>query len=429
MTLKVNEIRLNDREQIQYLLGNPPSWMMRYGISVMAGFFVLLLALSYFIRYPDVVEAKITLTTIHPPIRVMAQVGGRITDLLVHEHQRVEQGMVLAVLENPADWHDVLRLEDWLRGYDGRQDALLPRLQLGSLQSAYSTFSQHWKDYQYFTDSRHTAERILAIQEQIKQLEKMNGSLARQKAIFTEEFALGTQERNRKKQLHAENVISDAEFEKSEAAWLQQKRQIESAEAATLQNQMQMQQLQSQMNELRLTKTDDQNVKELTLAEDLQRLRSAIAEWKQSFLIIAPIEGEVSLSKIWSAQQSIGAGEEMLALIPEGTQEDASKIIVKACVLSPNTGKIKPDNRAIIRMDAYPAQQYGSIEGIIRNISSLPQQDEYLIDVELPNHLLTSYGKVIPFRQEMTGQLRIITEERRVIERIFDRLKDLLKNT
>ena len=85
---------------------------------------------------------------------------------------------------------------------------------------------------------------------------------------------------------------------------------------------MQVQQLQNQINELRLTKSDTQNDNELMLLEDLQRLRSAVAEWKQSYLIIAPIQGAVSLSKVWSVQQSVEAGAEILAIIPEGNESE-----------------------------------------------------------------------------------------------------------
>lgn len=189
---------------------------------------------------------------------------------------------------------------------------------------------------------------------------------------------------------------------------------------------MQVQQLQNQINELRLTKSDTQNDNELMLLEDLQRLRSAVAEWKQSYLIIAPIQGALSLSKVWSVQQSVEAGAEILAIIPEGNESE--RIIGKASLAGLGIGKLKPGDRALIRLDAYPAQQYGSIAGKIANISALSQEEAYLLDIELPHSMTTSYKQSIPFRQEMAGQVRIITEDRRVVERIFDRVYDLLKN-
>ena len=274
------QIRLSDREETQYLLGNPPSWMMRYGITVMGGFVVLLLLLAYFIRYPDIVEAKISLTTAHPPIRVLARSSGRVTTLLVGDKKAVQTGQVLAIIENTADWQDVLHLETWLGSKALAADSLLSALQLGSLQPAYSSFSQHWNDYRYFASSAGTAARIVALRQQMGQLA--------------------------------------------------------AAEATALQNQLQIQQLESQINELQQTKSDHRNDKELVLAEDLQRLRSELAAWKQSYVVVAPISGQISLSNIWSNQQAIASGEEVLAIIPANAnnRDSANQSIVGRATLS-----------------------------------------------------------------------------------------------
>ena len=427
------EITLNDREQIQYLLGNPPSWMMRYGISVMAGVFLMLLALSYFVHYPDIIEAKVVLTTANPPIRVMAKSGGRVAELLVADKQPVEKGQVLAVIENTARWRDVLRLESWLHSTGGQATILPAGLQLGELQSVYSVYSQHWKDLDYFARHNGVAERVGYLQQQITGLESIGANLQKQMGTMREEFALATKTYQRQQQLHRDKIIADKEFEASEVQYLSQKRQLESAEAAAFQNQMQIKQLQGQINELQQGKSDNQNEKELALNEDIQRLRSAIAEWKQSFLITAPIAGQASFSKIWSAQQSVNAGEEAFAIVPASAlPENTVNIIGKATIPALNSGKIAPGQRAIVRLDGYPAQQYGIVETTVTNISLLPQKDAkdetYLLDLHFPGLLTTSYGKVIPFRQEMTGQVRVITEDRRVIDRLFGNLRDLLQN-
>lgn len=428
------EINLNDREQIQYLLGNPPSWMMRYGISVASGMFLILLGLSYFVKYPDVIEAKVVLTSTNPPIRVMAKISGRVAHLLVNDKQVVTQGQVLAVLENTANWQDVLRLEAWLLNETPNQAASLPAdMLLGELQSTYSTFSQHWKDRDYFAQHNGVAERIGYLQQQIKGLEDIGQNQQKQMATMKEEFALATKGYQRQQQLHTAKIISDKEFEISEAEYLAQKRQVESAEAAVLQNRMQIKQLEGQINDFGQGKLDNLNEKEQTLAEDQMRMRSAIAEWKQIFLITAPIAGQVSFSKIWSGQQPAQGGEEVLAIVPI-TQDSKSGtgIVGKATVSTLNSGKIAYGQRAIIRLDGYPAQQYGVVETSVVSLSLLPQKEgneaSYLLDLQLPDSLFTSYGKKIPLRQEMSGQVRIVTEDRRIISRIVDTLRDLLRN-
>jgi hypothetical protein len=66
-----NDIHLNERDEIRQMIGKPPSWLLNYGISAVAWVVLLLLAMSYFIKYPDVVTAKVVLTTEHPPIRML----------------------------------------------------------------------------------------------------------------------------------------------------------------------------------------------------------------------------------------------------------------------------------------------------------------------------------------------------------------------
>jgi len=51
----------------------------------------------------------------------------------------------------------------------------------------------------------------------------------------------------------------------------------------------------------------------------------------------------------------------------------------------------------------------------------------YLLDVELPKKLVTTYNKDIEFKQEMQGSAEIITEDLRLIERIFFQFKDIFR--
>lgn len=183
-------------------------------------------------------------------------------------------------------------------------------------------------------------------------------------------------------------------------------------------------QSQSQINDLLQSKNDNLNAKQRAVAEDVLRLNSAIEEWKQTYLIIAPITGTVSFSKIWSVQQSIATGEEVLAIVPS----DSTKIFCKAVLPVAQSGKVKLGAVARISLDAFPFQQYGVLRGAVQNISLLPQKEDYQLDIALNDKLFTSYKKRISFRQEMIGSANIITEDMTVIDRILNRFRDLLKN-
>ncbi len=368
-----NDIHLSEREETLYLLGNPPSWMTQYGIIVVGIFFSILLTLSYLIEYPDIVTCRVVLTTENPPIRIMAQSSNRIAAFFVHENQSVTEGSLLAVLENTADWEDVLRLEKILlapnpqRGLSTLRESGTPPLGVGGLQGVYSTLMQNAKDYDYFIHKNGVATKIEHLQNQIDGLQAMNQNLEKQKDIQTKEFVLTEQDFNRQKQLHTEGVISDADFEKSQAQRLQQSRQIAATEATFIQNGMQIKQIESQISDLSQSKNDNDNTKQTTLAEDIQRTLSAIAEWKKTYLIIAPISGKATLSKVWATKQTINAGEEVLTIVPT---EGSSKVFCQATMPIANSGKVKTGLTATVRLDNFPFQEYGVLEGRVQNIAA-----------------------------------------------------------
>ena len=91
-------------EEVREILGRPPRRIVRWGITVIfvvvAGLFIG----SCFIKYPDVLQAPVTVTTEHLPAGVAARSSGKIDTLFVTEGEIVTEGAPIAVLENPARW-------------------------------------------------------------------------------------------------------------------------------------------------------------------------------------------------------------------------------------------------------------------------------------------------------------------------------------
>lgn len=83
-------------EDVQEILGTPPNWLVRWGTTVVLIGFTLMLLAAWFIRYPDVVEAKVVITTAVPPMDVVTRTDGRIYRLLVRDNIAVEENTLLA---------------------------------------------------------------------------------------------------------------------------------------------------------------------------------------------------------------------------------------------------------------------------------------------------------------------------------------------
>ena len=70
------EIELRS-EEVQEVMSHVPVWILRWGITVLFCIVIILLIGSYLFKYPDVVEAEITVSTQNPPAYVVARVANQ----------------------------------------------------------------------------------------------------------------------------------------------------------------------------------------------------------------------------------------------------------------------------------------------------------------------------------------------------------------
>ncbi len=416
-----SKLEFTERAEVQYLMGNPPSWMLRYGITFIGVMLLILLVLSYCIHYPDIQTARAYVTTRNPPIRLLAPTNGKIAQFMVRDREEVSAGKLIGVLESAARWQDVLTLEEMLQKPIAQWT--VQNLQLGVLQEPYSMLMQHWKEYGYLSGQPTTRARTGNIQQQIASLQRMNAGLIRQKQIQEEALQLARSEMERQNRLFQDGVISKTEQERASAAYLQQLRQLELIQSSFVSNDMEIKRLEGQSMDMAQTDRDQMSIRGLAIEEDIKRLKASIAEWKKNYLLIAPIDGQLSFSKVWSAFQTVMTGDEIAAIVPPDT---STSILVKAMLPVANSAKVSVGMKANLRLDGYPHQEYGILQGKVSNIALLPQEDFYHVEISLNDALTTSFGKTLELRHEMQGVVRIITEDQRIIDRIFGRFKGLL---
>ncbi|MDR0863468.1 MAG: biotin/lipoyl-binding protein [Candidatus Symbiothrix sp.] len=86
-----NKIELRS-EEFQEVLGSVPSWILRWGITILAVVIVILLIGSAIIKYPDVIPAQVVLTSSTPPAAIVAHASGKIKQLYVRDNQEIKSG-------------------------------------------------------------------------------------------------------------------------------------------------------------------------------------------------------------------------------------------------------------------------------------------------------------------------------------------------
>ena len=102
-------------EEADEIIGTMPSWIVRWGITLIFVLLALLFLGCYFIRYPQTVTGTITLTTVPPPVDVTAPHTG-IAEAVATEGQTVAKGDVLVLYATRDEYREVQHLEKslWL---------------------------------------------------------------------------------------------------------------------------------------------------------------------------------------------------------------------------------------------------------------------------------------------------------------------------
>jgi HlyD family secretion protein len=89
-------------------------------------------------------------------------------------------------------------------------------------------------------------------------------------------------------------------------------------------------------------------------------------------------------------------------------------------------GKIKTGQKVMIKVESYPSEEFGYINGTVNYISDLPnRRDSFLIKVDLPKGLQTNYNRKIFFRNDLSAQAEIVTDSRKLFDRLMGKLKQV----
>jgi HlyD family secretion protein len=369
-------------------------------------------------------------TTENPPAPLVARTDGQIESITAEENEFVEAGTHLVVIENPASYSDVISLRFDIEELKttltslGEEDEieLNSRYSLGEVQSSYADFVTTYQDYYQFLELDYHNKTIRSKKEEIRRYRKYSSDLQNQTRILEEDFKLATIQYSRDSGIFADGYSSALDLERSKQAKLQKQLNLEESRTRLSEIDIQIAQLDQEVLDLELTATETREQKQAAIRESFENLTAQIDIWEQKYLLIAPIDGRVTLSQYWSENQNVREGDIVLTILPE----EEGEIIGRITNLSvEGAGKVDTGQRVDIQFSNYPHLEFGMVRGKIRYISQVPEDEYYAVEVELPDGLTTYYNKEIPFSQEMQGRARIITDDRRLIERIFSPIRSM----
>ncbi len=421
------DIRLRS-EEVQEILNHVPNWMIRWGNTLILILIIGLLLISWFVKYPDTIGTEILVTTNVPPEKIYANNRGQLDAILVADNEKVEADKIIAIIENTANYKDVILLKNTLDtltiNYKSFYFPLekLPELFLGDVASDYALFEKNYTDYILNKElsplSNETIANRLSLSEARSQLHILNS----QKTLSEKELILVKKDLDRFETLYTKGAVSKQEYDQKQLEYLQAQRAVKSINSSVSQLRDLINNSSKNLRGTEIRKLQEENSFLTNVIQSYNQLKRSIRNWELKYVLKSSVKGKVSFLSLWNKNQTVNPGDLVFTVIPD----ESASFIGKIKAPAQNSGKIKKGQLVNIRLANYPYTEFGQLEGTVKSISLIPDNEgNYLIDVELPKKLITSYNKEIAFKQEMTGTAEIVTEDLRLIERFFYQLKGI----
>lgn len=416
-------------EEIQEIVNYRPNWIVRKGIGML---FILLLAafaITWFIKYPDIVIGSVRLVTFDAPKQVVAKYQGRLEKLLVKNEQLVTKGQPLAYLQSTADHEQATNLQSWIN-----ELILLPEevriqkitsvptpsfISLGELQPAYQQFQDRLIETKEVLANGYFDHKNELLKKELEHLLSLQTNSQTQLTLIQQDYDLQKHELDAKESLLKDKVIAPLEFNQEKSKLIAKERSLRQAQADVIHIRLSCQAKEKEIADLQKSILDTKQQFKSTLFD----LKSSIEDWMAQHVLIASESGKVLFASALEENQLMAANQEMFYI-----QSLKSGYYGELMASQKGLGKVKQGQRVIIKIESYPAAEFGFITGIVDYISDIPnRRDSFIVKVDLPGGLRTNFGQEMYFRNSLSGSGEIVTNDRRLLQRILGSLSGVLE--
>lgn len=427
---KVSNLDLNIRsEEVQEIIGRPPHWLVRGGIGTLFGVLALIFIAASFVKYPEVIKSQLTLTAINAPKTVESKISGKVVQLFKENKSEVTEGEVLGWMESTGSHPSVELLSDqidslqkWIMNeeFSKIESIQISDIQqLGELQSTVQAFNKVFRDYNLYLPGNYFDQRKEILKQEQEYTKDLLKKLELQQEIQKSNYKLAEQEFEAKKKLAEKGLIARLEFLDAESDFSNKKMPLQQTESAIINNRVS--QISKQKELLELFRQEDEISS--GFKQSLQSLKSSINDWEHQYLLKAPVSGSLVYSGVIQEQQTLQSGQIVFFIVPSNTDFFGEMKISQA-----SFGKIEKGQRVLVRFSGYPYHEFGSVMGEIEYISEFPVgEGELFAKVRFPEGLKTNYGNKLTPANGMEGEAEIITQDMRLLKRVYNNLTKELR--
>lgn len=423
--------------EIRELLNDTPTWFVRWGTVFILFTVIGIVGVSWFLKFPDIVAANVTISNSNPPVPVISPMKGLLDEIFVKEGEQVKEKQILAVFSSPGtSYEDIVFLESKMNVFNAKDPESFSEfgdyiddpkdendsLEIGSVRPSFNAFIGELRAYTIESAGNRNVQGVYEIRKEIValkaeiELDRKKIPSLRRDVHFTEEI------RKKEKKLYEEDKERSQDlFKKATIESRAAKDDLDDFLAEIKRKENKVIKLDKDAKDLAANKNTDikQILNDINLKQE--NLDSKIKTWKQGHLLYAPVSGKISFYQKKGEKRKLffDEGDEAMAILAK----EKGGIVALMDLQKVHKGKVKTGDKVFIKLPSFPHQEYGKLKGEVTHIPQVPQKDFYKVEVNLSSDtLFTTTGKVIPFEQQLAGTAEIITDEKRLFQRIYERV-------
>ncbi len=391
-------------------------------------FIVIVVVISALIKYPEKIGGNAFIVSGTQVNNVYSPNNGEII-IAIEENKQINEGDLLALINNPTNYTDLIKLKTQLESFDIYDDNIENSisnfnfekdLKLGEIEKFYYNFLLSLLDYQNIVDIDITSQKINNLNDMInRNIEKLRISESA-KEIFDKKDKVIQKSYTIDSSLFAIDAIVKDKMNESELNILNSKEKELSLYRSNKELIHNNEELKGRVQLLKKEKKEIESSVLFTLKKSFFELKTAIDFWEYNYTIKAPISGKVEFYQPFlNSTQYVKKNTPLFILLPK-----VDSLYARGVMSADGYGKIKTLDTIFIKLKDYPYVEYGELEGIVSNKSKVYHDSIYYINIKLPHGLKTNYDKDIEFSYNMAGEIEYYTNKRSILQRIFSEVQN-----
>lgn len=414
-------------EEVADIIDRMPTGWTKLVVAIIMVIVVTMVTLGCVIKYPDTVTGQISITGEIAPVRLISSASGRL-QLLIDNNTEVREGTCIGYLETGAVYMDILSLDSLCRVMPeiGTKIDFPDKLELGALSVYYNDFVLSYIKYDQLRKTKVYDNMRKTLRNQQLSNKQVSKNLKKEIDLNNEVLTNLHKQYASDSILHKSGAISDEELSLQYNSLLSRKQSDIELRSTELVKQSEMKSIDIELAKVDVTVMEELTSSFNTMLVKYNILVNQIRQWKELYLFISPIDGRLQYQGFWRNNTFISASSEVFSISPV-----KNRMIGELLIPAGGAGKVKVGQDVNIKLADYPYNEYGYVRGKVETLSTLTHNMEspegtakaYLATVSFPQGLQSNYGKQLQLNFESVGIGEIITEKRRLIQRLFDNLK------